>query len=333
MNVSSIKALCWLTSSALLAGLGLFVHDFFQTREQRSNPWDHEHAQEVLNRREEVTIETQRSIEYTDEVKPAWIGLNWTGKEPPKPVIKEAVDEGPKGPVYIPVADLLAVSLIRYDTIVPEESSVLVFYKGGWTQEESQVLKPGDTLPAPNDFVKLVAVTIDTAEFAFEGESMEGRENEQLGPSRVTEGDLLALLNAGASAERPQQRIVQQGSWNTAETKQVGPNRWILGYEDVDYLNENFSEVLVRDIKHRTHYDRNGKRAGIELTSVRSNSIAARHGAQEGDVVISINGKPVNSAQEAINYAKNNADKYSTWEVVVENLGSQRTLIFESPSN
>ena len=29
MNVSSIKALCWLTSSALLAGLGLFVHDFF----------------------------------------------------------------------------------------------------------------------------------------------------------------------------------------------------------------------------------------------------------------------------------------------------------------
>lgn len=329
MNVSSVKALCWLTSSALAAGLGLFVYDFFSTRTERANTFDEPYAAEVLNREEELVMETRRSINYSDEVKPAWITLNWTGKEPPKPVVRNPEEDKPTGPRYTPVADLLTVSLIRYDTVVPEESSVMVRYQGGWTREKEGVLSPGDALPAPHDTVKVAAITPESVEFLFEGTD---RENESVEPSRVSDGNLLAML---ASQPRPEKRsrLVTEGSWTTKQTKQVGPNRWILGSEDAEYLNENFSEVLVRDLGHRTHYDRNGRRAGIELTRVRANSIAARHGAQEGDIVISINGQPVSSAQEAINFAKNNADKYSTWEVVVENLGARRTLIFESPPN
>jgi len=47
-------------------------------------------------------------------------------------------------------------------------------------------------------------------------------------------------------------------------------------------------------------------------------------------VIKSINGQPVNSVQEAISFVKVNKDKYSTWEVVVENKGKQRTVTYES---
>jgi C-terminal processing protease CtpA/Prc len=61
-------------------------------------------------------------------------------------------------------------------------------------------------------------------------------------------------------------------------------------------------------------------------------SIAERHGAQEGDVIKSINGHPVTSVQEAITFAKNHANEYTVWKIVVENKGKSRTVIYESPS-
>jgi hypothetical protein len=49
-------------------------------------------------------------------------------------------------------------------------------------------------------------------------------------------------------------------------------------------------------------------------------------------VIKSINGHAVSSAQEAIHFAKTNADRYNTWEVEVENMGRTRTITYESPN-
>ena len=48
-------------------------------------------------------------------------------------------------------------------------------------------------------------------------------------------------------------------------------------------------------------------------------------------MIKSINGTPVTQLSEAITFVKNNKDKYSTWEVVVENRGQTRTVIYETP--
>jgi S1-C subfamily serine protease len=61
--------------------------------------------------------------------------------------------------------------------------------------------------------------------------------------------------------------------------------------------------------------------------------MAERHGAQAGDVIKSINGHTVNSTQEAITYVKTNSNKYTTWEVVIENKGKTRTVTYQSPNN
>ncbi len=70
---------------------------------------------------------------------------------------------------------------------------------------------------------------------------------------------------------------------------------------------------------------------GIELTDVQPGGVAARHGAQSGDIIKSINDHSVASSSEAINFVKNNKDNYSTWVVVIENKGKQRVVTFDSP--
>ena len=83
-------------------------------------------------------------------------------------------------------------------------------------------------------------------------------------------------------------------------------------------------------MKTKTYF-KDGKRAGVELTEVREGSIVARHGGQSGDVIISINGTPVSSQQEAIAFAKSNAERYSVWEVEVLRFGRVETVVYHSP--
>ncbi|MEM8711666.1 MAG: PDZ domain-containing protein, partial [Planctomycetota bacterium] len=90
------------------------------------------------------------------------------------------------------------------------------------------------------------------------------------------------------------------------------------------------NDILSRDISSSTHYE-DGKRAGIKIESVKADSIAAQHGMQQGDIIKSINGYPVNSKQEAISFAKKNADRYKIWQIEVENMGRVRTEVYHSP--
>ncbi len=47
----------------------------------------------------------------------------------------------------------------------------------------------------------------------------------------------------------------------------------------------------------------------------------------------SINGSSVSSKQEAIQFVKNNSERYGVWEVQVMNLGRVRTEVYHSPDN
>ncbi|MFT5155383.1 MAG: hypothetical protein ACI841_005395, partial [Planctomycetota bacterium] len=181
--------------------------------------------------------------------------------------------------------------------------------------------------------VEVSAIFPSGVEFSFPGTE---REVELLEEIPLTENDLIHVVSANGEILRPRRPVIASGqviSFRPEETTKIGQDRYRLGTQDMTYLGDNYHDVLTRDLSTRTHYDESGRRSGIELTSVRKGSIAARHGAQEGDIVKSVNGHPVSSSQEAIKYAKNNKDRYSTWEVVVENLGKERTLTFETPSD
>ncbi len=333
MNVSSVKALCMVTSATLSAGLAFVLWNFFQNEAQKQPSFDEQHALRVLQEEPEAVAEIKTGVDYQGEVKPSWILLDWTGAPEPEPVVEVAKEPEEAKPKYVPVKELVAITFIRFDTDDEAGSRAYVRYIGGGITEKEGTLKVGDTLPRPHQTVTVDAIFPHGIEFGF-GDS--DREAELLEEVPVTDGDLIHVAGADGALVPRRRALVQQGQvqiFRPAETTLIAPDRYRLGEEDMKYLNDNYTDVLTRDVGTKTHYDSNGKRAGIELTRVRKGSIAARHGAQEGDIIKSINGQPVNSTQEAINFAKNNKDRYSTWEIVVENLGRERTITYESPSN
>jgi S1-C subfamily serine protease len=85
-------------------------------------------------------------------------------------------------------------------------------------------------------------------------------------------------------------------------------------------------------MQYDSHRDpKTGAYDGIEIRQVPAGSMAANHGAQAGDIIKSINGHPVKSVQEAINFAKNNANLYDVWEIEVENKGQIRIVTYKVP--
>jgi membrane-associated protease RseP (regulator of RpoE activity) len=194
------------------------------------------------------------------------------------------------------------------------------------------LMHEGDRLSPPHDKAKIESIGADGVTFVFDEP---GREKETLVPAEFDvkapivqvspNGVILPALNSKIARGKP-------AAFNPAHTIAIGKDRYVLGREDMEYLNQNYPEVLGTQIRWERHQDpRTGRYDGIEIKDVAPGSLAAQHGAQEGDVIKSINGHAVTSVQEAITFAKNNAGKYTTWEIVVESHGQTKTITYQSP--
>lgn len=335
MSVNSIKTVCWTMSAIVTLFMSYYVWDFYQHQDQTSQTYDSDQVKAVLEENVDASAEVADRVNYTD-IQSAYVDMNWTGKPPPPPTeVNERPEVDTPPPVsFTPVSDLLSILMIQVDVTEPDDSRVVVRYKGGGITEPQGTLSVGDALPQPHQSIQVAAITVEGVEFSFEGTD---RENEKLTP---TEGssDQNVIVRVGPGGERyPVTRsLIPQSSnrqsFNPTETTLVGHNKYRIGTNDVQYLGENYAKVLTRDVRTSVHRDETGRRAGVKIDQVRAGSVAERHGAQEGDIIKSINGHPVSSQQEAIKFVKNNSDRYTTWEVVVENLGRERTVVYESPS-
>ena len=349
MNIGQIKILAWLTASLLTLGLSFYVYSFVNELQELRQPPDPKKVKAVLEEVEPVKLKTEDVVAYDDVIRlllpsceackrndPSHHHLNWTGKE--KVVVvddqKPVVDTGPKN---VPVRDLVIVAMIKVDLSDAQNSSVFLKYKPAASLQVAmpgggQLLRVGDHLAAPHDKVTIDAIEPDAVVFAFEGTD---REKETLGPADfdvktqiVQVGpDGIVMPKLGASIPRGNAPAFRPG-----KTTAIGENKWVLGSEDIDYVGKNYPEIFAQQVRTARHQDpKTGKYDGIEIKSLDPNSVAASHGAQEGDVIKSINGHPVTSVQEAITFVKNNSHQYTTWEVIVESKGKLVTKIYHSP--
>lgn len=335
MNVSQVKGIIWILSVALTGGLFWYVYSFFNDLDARRQRFDEPAALELLTR--ESTSEGPKvDVVALADVQRTFIQLNWTGKETQREVVQEAQAtplEAPK----TPVADLIQIHFIQEDLERPESSEAFISYRdAAKVQIPSKTplfLRPGDRLAAPHTGVRVESIDAKGVTFVFdeEGRAAETvlaprydveRHIVQVGP----EGPVLPPKTAFRAFEgrRPLEN---------RQTQLVGKDRYALGTEDLFLFADDYPTIIAREVRHRRHRDpKTGKYDGIELQDVQSGGTVARHGGQAGDVIKSINGHTVTSVSEAITFVKNNKDKYSVWEVVVENKGQERTVIYESPS-
>lgn len=334
MNVGTLKTLSYLSSFGLLGGIGYIGYDYVENGRNASY-FDIKRAGKVLNNVSAPKAQKPVALDYEGDVRPAIVDFDWTAAPPPPP--PEIVETGPEDtePVVVPIADILDVMLAMSDPEDPSDSLCLLRFIDSSIEPKEQYMVVGSVLPSPHENVSVFRITPEGVEFSFADED---RESEFVTPGMRSNDGIITRVGEGESAQKRNiNGVVKKGQIAgvtpaPAQTEKRN-GQFYIGSEDADLFSTNYQEIFSKDVKTKTHYDENGKRAGVEITEVRAGSVASRHGAQSGDVVISINGTSVNSEQEAIGFVRNNSDRYDVWEVQVMNLGRVRTEVYHSPEN
>ena len=349
MNIGQVKILSWGSAGLLAGGLGLYVFLFIKDLDQKRSIPDGKKVQSVLDAVQPVKAKAADLVSYDDvrrlflpscercKTDPKCRHLNWTGKPPPPPEIAAEPSEAVKPP-KVPVAELIRISMVQVDLANPAQSFVFLKYRPKASVQVTGaaggfVLHEGDRLASPQQGVRVEKISSEGVAFAFDEE---GREAETVSPSEYDMKTMIVQVGEDGVMLPKISPIPSANSapWRPTQTKAFGQNRYMLGTEDIAYANANFAQILAEDVRTSRHQDkRTGKYDGIEVKSVTPGSYAERHGAQEGDIIKSINGHAVTSVQEAINYAKMNADRYTTWEIVVERNGKLQTFYYQSPQS
>jgi hypothetical protein len=335
MNIGQVKIWSWAVAGSLTLGLSYFVYTFISELETKRALPDQKHVREVLESVEPVKVKTDGLLSY-EEVKRLVADFNWTGKPPPKVEATKTEQQAPKQTVD-PVKDLVRVLMVKVDLADPKGSNIYIKYKpkAGVLNTGSGagfLLKEGEHLAKPREFIRVDSIRPEGVVFAFDDEA---RAKETLGPEEFDARAAIVAVGPDGVILPPIGKIPtgKGPAFRPGKTTKLTHNRYVLGTEDVKYMGENYAEILASQVRTGVHRDPlTGKYDGIEIKEVTPGSVAAEHGAQAGDVIKSINGHPVNSQQEAITFVKNNSNKYSIWEVVIENKGKERTVIYESPS-
>lgn len=349
MSTAQIKFASWLAAALLTAGLGYYVFDFIKTFRQMPREADPALVTRALQSVEVVQAKADELVNYDDVrrlVLPSCDKckdgnckhLNWTGKQTVAAVAQPTGEAKPQI-VHTPVKDLLRIQSVIVDGKNEKGSGIWIKYKPtaqvtAKSPTGNFLLRVGEHLHAPHEYATVRAISAEGVTFAF---SDDKRGEETL--SVIEFDPKTSIVIAGPGGElMPKIDIslpkAEGPAWNPERTTPVGNGQYRIGTEDAKEFAERWDTILSRDVRHERHKDpRTGKYDGIEIKSVTAGSIAERHGAQSGDVIKSINGNAVTSPSEAIQFVKNHKDEYTTWEVVVENKGRERTMVFHSPQN
>ena len=337
MKASSVNLISWTASLAITAGLGFYVYTTYgqlQTPPRYTHDGDTEgrdRAKKLLRDARTVPVEEDVRIGYANQVLPTYVGFNWTGveeKKPDKPIdVPQVVEKK-----IVKIEELLDVIYFQVDTGDAGGSRVLVKYKGDLQAFETAELRVADVLPQPHDGIAVVAITTDSMEFSF---TEEGRENEVFRPGILDDSVIFRIPEGEEAREQIFEKIIngigEVTDLRPKSTNEIAKGVYVIGTEDSAYLAENYQSILSKDVRTRNRIGPDGKRAGVEILEVAQGSFAQRHGVARGDVVISINGYPVNSEQEAIQWAKDNGEGIAVFEVVMERLGRLETLTYRNP--
>ena len=336
MSTTKLKLLAWTSAGILAALMSGYVFLFFQGGKDVRAGVTQDEMRGVLNQVSAIEETATQKVSY-DRIKGSVIELNWTGYVPPAPV----EGAGPAQPVEVqarPVAELVRVTMIVGDADSPEKSFCHLIFLPEAKIPPALLENPtlgvrfvGEKLPAPIDYIRVEQIGPGGVTFAFDDAE---RAPESLLPATFEMlGGIVAIEGGGlAQRQQPRIQIPRTEGGQPRKTYEYKPGHYRVGTEDAAYIAENYSEILSREVRTTKHRDpRTGKYDGIEVRSIAQGSLAGNHGIQEGDVIKSINGHEVTTVSQALQYVKANAHLYDTWEVVVSNMGLDRTVTYNSP--
>ncbi|MBI1853701.1 MAG: PDZ domain-containing protein [Planctomycetes bacterium] len=112
-----------------------------------------------------------------------------------------------------------------------------------------------------------------------------------------------------------------------AVTREVEPGVWQISADERDRIRDSAKDLL-EDAEVTTYVNERTRRAeGMIVDHIEPKSLIAERGLREGDLVQRINGTPVSSKSELIDYVKSNGDRL--YDVRVEVLRRGKTIVLE----
>lgn len=341
MNLAIAKTVLWTGTLGVLGALGWVLKDYLENRpEQQPSRASLEAQEKWLKGIEPPPEEARDLVPYQAGVVPSFRDLNWIGKPPPPPPPpKEPEATGPQITPIDDVDTLLEVLLIQYDGRNQDSLAFVRWIQGSLVKdgEDTAYLRVDDRLPEPYDYWRVDEIRGDAVAFAYAGDDDREVDSQEALPPDPLEEDEPLIVRLGPNDEvlEPSAESIPAASeeysidWPSSTTE-VGLNRFRVGTDDSERIGEDYTEILATELRTRRYRNpATGKYQGFELTSVAPGGVLSTHGAKQGDVVISINGNPVNSVNEAISFAKQNQDLYNVWDVIVLNAGKERTITYE----
>ena len=328
MNVGIVKTVSYLASTVLLAGVAYVAYDYYTDGRARTY-FKKERVGRVLNGVKSPAAPRAAALDYDTDIRSSVVDFDWTGR---LPAVVEEVTTAATDEVVVqltPVSDVLEVLMVLVDERDPGESLCLVRLADLQANPRDRWFGVGSTAASPDGEFSVYRITGEGVEFSFEDD---GREREFLKPSSRTGADLIASIEEGAEFKlrASTSLIAKAGDLkpDLPKTTERRNGQFYLGTEDAEAFARDYQSILASDVTTRT-YMKDGKRAGVELTEVREGSIAARHGAQSGDVVISINAVPVRGKEDILLYLRGEGQGLRRYEVVVESEGGlERTVVY-----
>ena len=242
----------------------------------------------------------------------------------------------PPPPTKKPIAEVLLVKAVTY---APDDGGrVVVEYKDdsatSLAHTDQLILKVGAKLVQPYDAEpfngSLKTIKSSAAVFNWCGEEIEIHPTLR---QEIPKDRKLDKLKGGgkANALSSQDEKDLDQHKDAKETIALGNERYLVGSDDRDNMNKNgdkfFEDVTI---KSRPGAD---KKQEVVLGGIRPKStLATNYGVQNDDVVVSINGNPVVSKNQAIQWARENPN-LPRYDVVIRRKGKEITKTFLVPQN
>ncbi len=136
---------------------------------------------------------------------------------------------------------------------------------------------------------------------------------------------------AGTAGQVPGSGRVPPTEEELKETREIRPGIWQLSAEERDRIKEGARDIL-EEVEVSSYMNERTKRAdGMKVESIQESSLLRQRGLQEGDLVKKVNGTPVNSKTDVVNYVRDNQDHLQVVRVEIERKGKTMTLEYRIP--
>jgi type II secretory pathway component PulC len=232
--------------------------------------------------------------------------VDLTGEKPKAPEVRP-IESAPVTRMVTPLDDVIKIVTISHHTD-PRLANVAIMKKTDLQPGvERSIFRVGDVIPFANEAVVL---EIHPKEVVF----LNGDRQERM---RVPDQpSLVPVIAGGGGSSRPSDAGLRPFA-TYVESKRDSGIITIKSGGDRALAREG--ETVLEGVVFSTTEAPGGGKA-LKVDKVPPGSLLAQHGVQDGDVLISVDGVPMSTKSEVVDYAKRNQNR-SNFNVVIQRRG------------